>query len=318
VYERLFDEFWTRAMVTTLTAQVPDVGTGEPPQDPGLMIEETLVAEAGISPSQEEQAYAARPYVIYSPQEVLRDRDFKDILEGEDTRVTRLIREIISPLTARSGVRKRPFTAGTFVDFRRLLRKNVLHRAELLEIPRARRKPRVRKLVFLCDVSGSMNPYLKFMLRFIKEIHAIPTRVESFVFATRLTRITPVLTNQTFARAMEEIGRTVRDWSGGTRIGVCLERFTKEHGASLLRPSTLVLIHSDGWDRGDPTLLEREMSKIQRRAYRVLWINPLLGGAAYEPTCRGMKTALPYVDAFLPGHSLGGLERVAGTIRGLL
>jgi uncharacterized protein len=156
------------------------------------------------------------------------------------------------------------------------------------------------------------------MLRFIKEVQELPTQVETFVFATRLSRITPLLARLPFTRAMVEIGKTVRDWHGGTRIGSCLQQFTSFRGGAMLRSSTVIMIFSDGWDRGDPLVLEREMTKLHLRCYRVIWINPLLGGASYEPTCRGMKTALPHIDSFLPGHNVASIERLAGTLRAIL
>ncbi|MEJ2717656.1 MAG: VWA domain-containing protein [Deltaproteobacteria bacterium] len=319
LFDRLFQEFWLKGNAVGTEAQgaavEPDASTlPEDTADFGLT---AAFAETAASVSEEEEAWGSRPYVIYSPQERLRDTDFRDIPREADRETARLIREILSPLLRRIGTRRHPASSGMSPDFRRVLRKNLRYGGELLEIPRLRRKLRIKRLVFLCDVSGSMNPYLRFMLRFIKELQDLPTRVETFVFATRLTRVTHLLLRLPFGRAMNEVARKVRDWSGGTRIGSCLYRFTSEYGDAMLRPSTVLLIHSDGWDRGDIELLEREMERIHRRVYRVLWINPLLGGPSYEPTCRGMTASLPYIDSFLPGHSIAGLERVAGTLRGL-
>jgi hypothetical protein len=255
---------------------------------------------------------------MYSPREILKEYDFKDVPAGYDDRIARIIREILAPLFRRFGVRKRAVPFGTTLDFRKMMRRNVRYGGEILELPRLKPKRRIKRLVFLCDVSGSMNPYLRFVLRFIKEVQQLPTRVETFVFATRLHRITPVLSRLPFASALQEVSHTVRDWSGGTRIGSCLEEFNAFRGGAMLGSSTVLLIHSDGWDRGDTALLEREMARIHRRAYRVLWINPLLGGPSYEPTCRGMQAALPHIDSFIPGHNIAGLERLAGTLRGLL
>jgi len=320
IFERLFAEFWVQA--GGRSAQEQAEASARPSEGPGgpepFSEADMILAAAGIVPSQEEAAWTARPYVIYSPHEALKERDFKEMPSGDDARIELLIREIVRPLFKRVGVRKRPFWRGVTLDFRKLFRRNVLYGGDVVEIPRLRPKRRLKKLVFLCDVSGSMNPYTRFMLRFIRELQELPTKVETFVFATRLTRITSILRRLPFPRAMEEIGHTARDWSGGTRIGGCLGAFTSSFGESLLRPSTVVLIHSDGWDRGEIRALEREMARIQRRTYRIIWINPLLGGASYEPTCRGMRTALPYVDAFLPGHNVLGLERVAGALRTLL
>lgn len=319
LFDRLFEEFWLarNAVVPEGRSEAVESHGSLSSEDPDDLGGTAVLAEAGASVSEEEEAWGSEPYVMYSPQERLRDTDFRDIPEEADHETARLIREILSPLLRRIGTRRHPASSGISPDFRRVLRKNLRYGGELVEIPRLRRKLRIKRLVFLCDVSGSMNPYLRFMLRFIKELQDLPARVETFVFATRLTRITQPLFRLPFSRAMNEVARTVRDWSGGTRIGSCLHRFTDEHGDAMLRPSTVVLIHSDGWDRGDIELLEREMDRIHRRAYRVLWINPLLGGPSYEPTCRGMNASLPHIDSFLPGHSIAGLERVAGTLRGL-
>ncbi len=255
---------------------------------------------------------------VLGTRRYLRDQDFKEVPNNLDRRIDHLIKEIVAPLLRRLGARRRAAAVGTNLDFRRLLRKNVQYGGEIFELPRLRQRLRIKRLVFLCDVSGSMNPYLRFMLRFIKEVQELPTRVETFVFATRLSRITPLLARLPFPKAMEAIGKTVRDWHGGTRIGSCLQQFNSFRGGSMLTSSTVILIFSDGWDRGDPLVLEREMRKLHLRSYRIVWINPLLGGASYEPTCRGMSTALPHIDSFLPSHNITSLERLAGTLRGIL
>jgi uncharacterized protein with von Willebrand factor type A (vWA) domain len=235
--------------------------------------------------------------------------------EDFDPRMAQLIREILAPLLRRASRRSRPVRASTALDFRRMFRRNLKYGGELYELPGIAPRQKIRRIVFLCDVSGSMNPYQKFILGFIKELQNLPTKVESFVFATELHRITPYLKRLPFGRALQEVSETVRDWSGGTRIGQCLHKFNREWG-SLLGASTVLLIHSDGWDRGDTKILEQEISRIHRRAYRVIWINPLLGSASYEPTCRGMRVALPHIDYFLSGHNLMSLERISGTLRG--
>jgi uncharacterized protein len=320
MFDRLFNAFWMAGEIVEESRQdqAPGPGPENAEMDSSLGFDGITLSETSISDSQEQDAWNARPHAIYSPHEVLREQDFKEIPLGEDYRMARLIREILAPLLRRVGVRRRPVFSAAALDLRRLLRKNIRYGGEVFELPQFRPKRRIKKLVFLCDVSGSMNPYLRFILRFIKEIQTIPTKVETFVFATRLHRITHLLARLPFPRAMQELGHTVRDWSGGTRIGECFQQFTSFRGGGALGSSTVVMIHSDGWDRGDPLLLEQEMAKIHRRSYRVIWINPLMGGPSYEPTCRGMKTALPHVDSFLPGHNLVSLERLAGTLRGIL
>jgi uncharacterized protein len=320
LFDRLFREFWVERFREEAeepeTSRTENRDTSSSDRSEGA--QDLVLAEAAVSHSQEQEAWQARPYVAYSPQEILRDQDFKDVPDGLDRRIDHLIQEIVAPLLRRSGARRKAALLGTNLDFRRLLRRNMRYGGEIFELPRVRPRLRIKRLVFLCDVSGSMNPYLRFMLRFIKEVQGLPTRVETFVFATRLSRITHLLARLPFPRAMEEIGKTVRDWHGGTRIGSCLQQFSSFRGGAMLRSSTVIVIFSDGWDRGEPRVLEREMIKLHLRSYRIIWINPLLGGASYEPTCRGMSTALPHIDSFLPAHNITSLERVAGTLRGIL
>lgn len=322
LFDRLFQEFWVdrlagaEAEASTIGRDESAPGISDPDEAPPD--DEVFLAETVVANSQEQEAWNARPHVMYSPREILKNQDFIDIPEGHDHRVARLVREIVAPLLRRASRKSRPVYSGISLDFRRIFRRNVKYGGEIYELPGLKPRLRIKRIVFLCDVSGSMNLYQKFMLRFIREIHQLPTKVETFVFATDLHRITPLLVRLPFARAMKEVGRTVRDWSGGTRIGQCLRKFTTLWGGSMLGSSTVVLIHSDGWDRGEPALLEKEMAKLHRRAYRVLWINPLLSGPSYEPTCRGMRAALPHIDSLLPGHNLLSLERIAGTLKGLL
>jgi uncharacterized protein len=320
IFDRLFDEFWFGTKLEEEPENLCGAEEGSPGPDEVKSgpSDEVVIAETGISQSPEQETWIARPHVMYSPAEILKLQDFKDVPREEDPRMARLIREMLAPLIRRKGMRKRPVNSGSTPDFRRIFRRSVRHGGQIYELPMLKPKLRMKKLVFLCDVSGSMNSYLRFMLRFIKEIHQLPTKVETFTFATSLHRITHFLSRLSFDRALQEIARVARDWSGGTRIGACLHEFRSYGQGAFLGPSSVVLIFSDGWDRGDPDLLEKEMVAIQRRSYRLLWINPLLGGPAYEPTCRGMKTALPHVDSFLPGHNLAALERLAGTLRSLL
>ncbi len=319
VFDRLFSEFWFPGETSEGDRQdYPGQSPSVAPSHSHSGMEIVTVGSRDLGTSDQEVPIPG-PVVWYSPQESLREMDLTTWRVAPPERISRLIREIVSPLVRRLSTKRRRALFGTHLDFRRLFRKSTQHGGEILALPGLRPKPRIKKLVFLCDVSGSMNPYLSFMLRFVAEIQSLPTRVETFVFATRLTRITHLLAGRPFHKALTEIGLTVSDWSGGTRIGECLGQLNAVYGRSLLGPSTAVIIHSDGWDRGDTGLLNREMDRLQRRAYRVLWINPLLGSPSYEPTCRGMKTALDHVDFFLPGyHPTRGLERLARTLRKLV
>jgi uncharacterized protein with von Willebrand factor type A (vWA) domain len=177
-------------------------------------------------------------------------------------------------------------------------------------------KPRPRRVVLLCDVSGSMEPYARALLRFLHAAVAEHTHVEAFVVGTRLTRLTRELSTRDADAALDAASRRVLDWSGGTRLGEGLRDFNDRWGIRGMARGSVVVILSDGWDRGDPTLLAEQMQRLSRVAFRVIWVNPLKATADFAPLARGMAAALPFVDAFVSGHSLAALEELATTIAG--
>jgi uncharacterized protein with von Willebrand factor type A (vWA) domain len=176
-----------------------------------------------------------------------------------------------------------------------------------IEPPRLERKLRKTKLVALCDVSGSMDLYGRFLLQFLYALQNSFARVESFVFSTRRSRITPHLVRGSYSEALDALARGESGWSGGTKIGESLAAFVGGW-PKLVDRRTIVLILSDGWDTGEPTILGDAMRMLQKRAGRVIWLNPLLGSPSYRPLTRGMQAALPHVDVFAPGHNLEALE----------
>ncbi len=184
----------------------------------------------------------------------------------------------------------------------------------MIELAWRRRKVRRLKLVLLCDVSGSMDVYSRFLSQFLYGLQSELRGVSTFVFSTRLFDVTPMLRARTFDEALGHVARHVDGWSGGTRIGACLAEFNRRYAKGRLGPRTVVVIISDGWDRGDIEQLAREMRMLKRRAYRLLWLNPLLGNADYQPVAQGMVAALPHVDQFLPVHNLESLARVGRTL----
>ncbi|MEZ5391512.1 MAG: VWA domain-containing protein [Bryobacterales bacterium] len=193
---------------------------------------------------------------------------------------------------------------------RRTLRAALRSHGETLAIPTRGRKLVSRPIVLLCDISGSMERYARMLLQFVHSISEGFHKVEAFVFATRLTRITLQLRKSRMDRALS-VASLVPDWSGGTRIGDALRTFHLDWARRTLVGGPVVLLISDGWDRGDPQTLRREMARLQRSCHRLIWLNPLLGSPEYEPLTRGMQAALPHVDDFLPVHNLESLERLA-------
>ncbi len=256
---------------------------------------------------------------VYSPVEVLGRLDFAELDLAEVEAMLRATAELARRLATRTSRRTRPARRGGSVDLRRSMRRALGTGGEVLELRRRLKKLRRTTIVLLCDVSGSMNIYSRFLLHFMYGLQLNLRRLESFVFATRLTRVTDCFRGRDSRRALDAVAEAVTDWSGGTRIGACLARFNRDFGSSLLGPRTVVLILSDGLDTGEPDLLRREMARLSRGAGQVIWLNPLAGDPRYEPLCQGMRAALPYVDVLAPAHSLESLlalDRHLGTPSG--
>jgi uncharacterized protein with von Willebrand factor type A (vWA) domain len=225
--------------------------------------------------------------------------------------VKRFMAQMVWELGLRRTRRQRS-GRGRRLDLRRSLRRNLRYGAELIEWPSRQFKYKPRPLVVIADISGSMERYTRLLLHFIYSLaKRLEQPVEAFVFSTRLTRITRQLQGKEIDRALEQVSNEVTDWSGGTRIGDSLKTFNFEWGRRVLGHGALVLLISDGWDRGDPVLLRGEIGRLQRSCHRLIWLNPLLGSVEYEPLTRGMQASLPYIDDFLPVHNLASLEDLA-------
>jgi uncharacterized protein with von Willebrand factor type A (vWA) domain len=193
---------------------------------------------------------------------------------------------------------------------RRLLRRNLRYGGEPIELTWRAQRTHQRPLVVLCDISGSMDRYSRILLQFVHTISNGLRDVEAFVFGTRLTRVTRLLRERDIDDAISAVSKHVNDWSGGTRIGETLKDFNFFWGRRVLGRGAVVLLISDGWDRGDAKLLGNEISRLQRSCHRLIWLNPLLGSRDYQPLTQGMQAALPYVDDFLPVHNLASLEQL--------
>jgi uncharacterized protein len=254
--------------------------------------------------------------IVASAVEVLRSKSFADLSEEERDEVGKLIRALAVALPEQRMRRTRPSTKGARFDVRRTLRRSLRTRGEPFERSWRDRRIRGRPLVLILDVSGSMSPYARALVQFGYAAMAAGRRVEVFCFGTRLTRVTRTLRTKDPDRALREIGRTVADWEGGTRIGESLKALLdgwSQRGA--LRGAVVVLC-SDGLERGDPELLRVQMARLGRLAHKVVWVNPLKGSPRYEPLARGMAAALPSVDVFLSGHNLESLSELSRTLAG--
>jgi len=273
--------------------------------------EETPQKENDSETSEAEERIVIEMTKTYSNLEVLWKKDFSDLTPQEIEAVKGMMRQITIRLGERRTRRKRPGN-GHSIDLRRTIRNSYSYGGEVLIWAKRESKFKPRPLVIIADISGSMERYTRLLLHFIYGLsHSLHQPVEAFVFGTRLTRITRQLGDRDIDQALKGVSQAVVDWAGGTRIGESLKDFNFNWGRRVLGHGAVVLIISDGWDRGDMDILEREMARLQRSCYRLIWLNPLLGSPSYEPLTRGIQTALPYTDNFLPVHNLASLEDLA-------
>jgi uncharacterized protein len=257
----------------------------------------------------------------WSDVELLHEKDFAEYTEGERLAARAIMRRLAAAGPQRASRRTRPARRrgapphAARPDLRRTIRASLRTGGDPFE--RHWREPaqRPRPLVLVCDVSGSMEPYARMLLQYLQACVAARRRVEAFVFGTRLTRVTGELAGRDPDRALDRAAGAAADWSGGTRIGDALATLNREFGRRLGRGAIVVLL-SDGWDRGEPRQLGREIARLGRCAYRLIWLNPLKASPDYEPLTRGMQAALPHVDHFLAGNSLASLEELAILMEG--
>jgi uncharacterized protein len=252
-----------------------------------------------------------------SAHEVLRRRDFAAMSSEEFAAARALIAQIALERPRRRSRRLRPHHRGRTLDLRRLARDSLATGGDPLRRRFRRRSEAPRKLVVLCDVSGSMEAYSRAMLLFLHVLMRTGRGVEVFAFGTRLTRLSDELATRDPEEALRRAGDRVVDWAAGTRIGASLKAFNDVWGRRALTRGAVVLIVSDGWERGDTVVLAREMQRLHRAAYAVVWVNPLKGGAGYEPLGGGMRAALPHVDRFVSGHDVASLGELAGLLDGI-
>ncbi len=250
----------------------------------------------------------------YSDREILRHKNFAEMNAEESEAVKQMMSHLLWKVSERRTRRHRP-GKGQRIDLRRTLRRSLRSEGEVFSWAYREQKLKPRPLVVIADISGSMERYTRLLLHFIYGMKAALSQpVEAFVFSTRLTRITRPLQIRDLDVALKNIGDLVNDWAGGTRIGESLKTFNFEWGRRVLGRGSVVLVISDGWDRGDVELLKREMARLKRNCHRLIWLNPLLGAPDYEPLTRGIQAALPNIDNFLPVHNLASLENLANRL----
>lgn len=312
LFDEAFEMFWQKPLAEWSRVEIKGRRIRRAKPEP-LVVPPSIGAPSSKKPLGEDaqERTVVEVTKTYSAREELRDRDFSQLTETEVDDVRRLMADLVWRLGERLSRRHRS-GEGARLDLRRSLRQSLRYGGEVLEFARRERRTKPRPLVVIADISGSMERYTRLLLHFIYALtQGLNQRVEAFAFGTRLTRMSRHLRDRDVERALSGVSRAVTDWAGGTRIGDCLKRFNYDWARRVLSGGAVVLVISDGWDRGEPEVLATEMERLQRSCFRLVWLNPLLGSPEYEPLTRGIQAALPYVDDFLPVHNLGSLEALA-------
>lgn len=303
-FDRAFSAWFLRAPV--LPARRED---DEPPSVQRRSVLSREASDDGADGPEEDEEE-----IGWSAHEVLRRKDFGQMTPEEFGRIRDLVRQLALRRPKRRSRRLQPHHRGRLLDLRALARDSLATGGDPIDRSFRKRTMVPRKLVVLCDVSGSMETYARALLLFVHAVMRSGKGVEAFAFGTRLTRLTPDFRTRDPEAAIARATRRAVDWSGGTRIGASLKMFNDEWGRRALTRGAIVVIVSDGWEREDAELVGLEMARLARQAFAVVWVNPLKGSPTYQPLAGGMRAALPYVDRFLAGQNLAALEELADVI----
>lgn len=320
IFDRVFDCFWSARIAQDSlmeSLEVPEASANgsraESEGSPEGAEEEVIGHEAEPDEKAEPTTFPA-----YSPFEALSHKDLSAMGIEESRAMSRALLLIAAKIATQISRRKKRALRGSEIDPRWTMRRSLKYGGEIVELIERKRRIKKTRIVLLCDVSGSMDCYSRFLIQFMYGLQNELWGAETFVFSTSLSRITHLIRTRDIENALEKISATVLGWSGGTNIGHSLRTFNREFAPSLVTHRTVVVIISDGWDRGDVALLEREMQNLKRRCRKIIWLNPLLASDHYEPLCKGMQAALPYLDLFLSVHNLKSLIDLGRTLQRLV
>ena len=315
-YDAAFQEWFPNRsgdVMAMITGQ--DQRMANPPPELEVLLDQG-VPEESWEPAEGADEGEGIVGVLASGAEVLRGKAFDELSETERLQADHVIRALAVHLPTRRSRRYRPSPYGRRFDQRRTLRASLRTQGEPFRRAWRERRDRVRPLVLILDVSGSMSAYSRALMQFGFAAMRAGRRVEVFCFGTRLTRVTRALARSEPDEALRQVAAAVVDWNGGTRIGASLKELLDRWSQHVAMRGAVVVLCSDGLERGEPALLAAQVARLSRLAHRLIWVNPLKGSPRYEPLARGMAAALPYVDVFLAGHNLESLESLCGVLEG--
>ena len=307
LFDRAFAVFWERKRGADIEQELDTI------QLTILLDDEDSSDDGSAEPTPHDDETIT---IRFSAVETLRTKDFASYTSEELDEAQALMQKLRLIGTPRRSYRQRPSRRGTRPDIRRTVRASIRTGGEPIDRRWTEPNDRLRRLVLLIDISGSMEPYARALLRFVQAAVAGRQKVEAFSIGTRLTRLTRELGSRDPDHALTSACARVQDWSGGTRLGECVRAFNDQWGVRGMARGSIVVVLSDGWDRGNPELLAEQMQRLQRVSHRLVWVNPLKVTPGYAPLAKGMAAALPFVDNFVEGHSLQAMEQLARIIDG--
>lgn len=319
-FDELFELFWSFEDKGSLsvTKMVKETDAIDEEKEENLLLEffkeDQTDLEDWTNEAEKDESEEPKDLRGYSPEEILGRKDFSHLNKAEANIIKEFVLILCRKMALNLSRRWKKGKGGDQLDFRRSMRQSVKYGGELLELRMKQRKQKPLRLLLVCDVSGSMDIYIQFFLLFMYGLQNHYPHCQTFAFSTRLSHITSLLKRRTLVEALRLLSEKVVDWSGGTNIGSALHQLHQRHDYLLHPSQTLFLIFSDGWDRGDTKLLDSEMRYLRKQVKKIIWLNPLLGSRSYQPLCKGMATALRYLDYFLPCYNFLSLKNLGRLI----
>jgi uncharacterized protein with von Willebrand factor type A (vWA) domain len=304
IFDEIFDAFWnesTSGVRLERGKRSKNVREQESQQENAEL---ASIVQGSAAMAEIEDGKAVKGATVH---ERLKKADFSEVKQADLAELEKISLRLLQQMSLRLSRRIRSLGVRGRVDLRRTIRRSIGHGGDPIDLSFRKRKLQPLKLVIALDVSGSMNPYSIFFVRFAYALQKYFKRVDTFLFSTQLTEITSTLHARQLRDALEALAGHAAGWSGGTKIGESLHQLTQLQGRRLFSRDTVFMVLSDGWETGDPAVLAEELSVIKRRVRKLIWLNPLLGMADYQPITRGMRAALPYIDVFAPAHNLESL-----------
>jgi hypothetical protein len=315
LFDRHYKTFWYGEQINEKTKKEPpnkdsdDLNHLEKDQQREIKQQEQASESEGLEKSQIPSQAA------YSPGDYLMKKDLGLMTLEELEQARSLITELIAIIANIQNRRRKKSHKGHELYFREMLRRNASHGSDGMEILFRKKRIKKTRLILLCDVSGSMEQYSRFLIHIIYAMYQELNQLDVAVFSTHMTMITDCLNTDNIDDSLDEVTKTAYDWAGGTNIGQCLHEFNHCLSREMSSSRSIIVILSDGWDRGNAAIMAEEMKQLRNHVHKILWLNPLLGHNEYQPLCQGMQTALPYIDHFMPAHNLESFARLIKQLR---